>query len=53
MLEDELLAQGMEDALVPPSRAESEAERWDRYKKANTYTLADKYKMALDEIKKR
>lgn len=49
----EELAQGMEEALCPPSRSESEGRRMRRFDKAGTYTLAEKYKLELDGFKKR
>ena len=48
-----MLAQSMEDALQIPRRDEAEIERERRHLKAGTYTLAEKYKLNLEDAKRR
>ena len=52
LAEDEL-AQSMEDALKPPSQADVEGRRMRRFDKAGTYTLAEKYRLAIEGFKRR
>lgn len=53
VIENEILADRMERALTKPDSNQREVERYRKHMKAGTYTLAEKYALALDGFRRR
>lgn len=52
IVEDEILASRMEEALTRPDPRQRVVESMRRSAKAGTYTLAEKYRLTLEGFKK-